>query len=939
MRALLVALAVPDPASLRAALAAALGTTSVDLCQATEAAATWLENRPCDMVAVAGQGRAVVEAVARLRRVSRTIPILAVVPDPSDREAGAAWLSGADDVVTAAALAAGVLPEGLDEIRHQERDVLRRTQRVWYAGPADALRQHLGTRLGARVRDVGLSGEGLVGLTTQDLETPHSSALIVNAASEPDALVLGVRRVKRTYPGLAITVVAEGGHHDAFRRAGADECLGVPADVDPVLHAVGRAQAACRSALDLDVVRARESRLRALLEHLPEAVMLVSPEHAVLAVNLAALRLIGAQDARQVLGSPLAPWFDADDDHADSAIALVDAVTGGASRELFTRTRHLADPRRLLLRAVPFQRETGGSPAALIVLREVLDAPVVDAAPASIAIDTAELDEARLAWSEERASFQRRGAELEAELNGAREALATAETIASALGGERDELAASHAMAVAATQAIAAELEDVREQLAASATRASSIDAAEATDTTAHADADALASIRVRLERFDALGIDVDDIPGLVDAARRLTILEQDELPALLSRAEAQRQEQEAALRDQLSVAASERDRATAALEDATRRVTELDSSLARAMAQNVALEAAVRTASPAVVVDAATPSHVDVSDEHSWILQEIAHIGVIKTARDGRILEANVHAARLCGYASPQALLDGQSMPEPLTLLADGDPSAPARFEVCLQLADDRPRWVAGARLPAHDDGDVTWLLADASGSRTHVDAGDDRPELITEVLDAVATECTAIVNEAPVTVRGPRSLDAPTMSPAAAQALGRARVLLAQVSAFRKRRDGQLALDELRTHLEALDPVLRRLATDDVEWEVSLPAEPVLVGVSAADLERCLMALVAGARDALPLGGRLVLSVHTPGARQGSDLADVRRLDAHLVLEAQGYGLAAFALPATLRDLAAGFGGVLDVEQVDGLTGRVTLHVPRAFVVSHAA
>ena len=239
MRALLVALSVTDPASLRAALAAALGATSVDLCQATEAAATWLENRPCDMVAVAGQGAAVVEAVTRLRRVSRTIPVLAVVPDPSAREAGAAWLSGADDVVTAAALVAGTLPEGLDEVRHPERDVLRRTQRVWYAGPPTHCvsisardSAHACATSACRARDSSAS--------PRRIETPHSSALIVNATTEPDALVLGVRRVKRTYPGLAITVVADGDHLDAFRRAGADECLGVAADVNPVLHAVGR---------------------------------------------------------------------------------------------------------------------------------------------------------------------------------------------------------------------------------------------------------------------------------------------------------------------------------------------------------------------------------------------------------------------------------------------------------------------------------------------------------------------------------------------------------------------------------------------------------------------------------------------------------------------------------------------------------------------------
>src|ERR671912_2550373 len=125
MRALLVALAAPDPASLRTAIAAALGATSVDLCQAIEAAVTWLENRPCDLVAIAGQDASVVEAVTRLRRVSKTIPVLAVVPDPSAREAGAAWLAGADDVVTASNLVAGTLPEGLEEGRHPERGVLR----------------------------------------------------------------------------------------------------------------------------------------------------------------------------------------------------------------------------------------------------------------------------------------------------------------------------------------------------------------------------------------------------------------------------------------------------------------------------------------------------------------------------------------------------------------------------------------------------------------------------------------------------------------------------------------------------------------------------------------------------------------------------------------------------------------------------------------------
>ena len=785
-----------------------MGTSSVDLCQATEAAVTWLENRPCDLVAIAGQGAAVVEGVARVRQVSKTIPVLVVVPDPSAREAGAAWLSGADDVITASALVAGTLPEGLDEVRHPERDVLRRTQRLWYAGPSDTLRQHLVTRLGARFREVGLSAEGLAGLTTQDIEAPHSAALIVNALVEPEALVLGVRRVKRTYPGLAVTVVADGVHHDAFRRAGADECVGLPADVDPVLHAVGRAQATCRAALELDMVRGRESRLRALLEHLPEAVMLVSPEHAVLAVNLAALRLIGAQDARQVIGTPLSPWFEADEDNPDSAVALVDGVAEGATRELFTRTRHLADPRRLQLRAVPFQRETGGMPAALIVLREVVDAPAVVAAPAFSAIaDAAVPADERRAWEDERAALSARVDTLLSELTEARtiEALREAqESLADATMPDEERRA----------------WEDER------------------------------ATLNAR----------VDALIGELAEARALDATLREAQAAL----EAAQQAQEA-LRDAADEARAERDQAAGALVDAQHRVAELEASLSDAWAQKAGLERDVLQARTAA---AASDRPVDVPSEHAWLVQEIAHVGFVRTTLDGRILEANDHAARLCGYRSAPAMVDAGTLPLPLTMLAEGEDAGATRFEVCLQIADGAsPRWIAGARLPMSEhDVDRTWLLAETPGHRAEGTPESSRPDTLNAVLEVVAEECASIVEGTPNAVRGPRPIDAAAVSPVAAQALDRARVLLAQVSSFRRRREGQAALDELRTHLTALDPVLERLATDDVAWELSLPDEAIHVTASASDIERCVTALVAGGRDALPLGGRLSLTVETP-------------------------------------------------------------------------
>jgi PAS domain-containing protein len=969
MRALLVALSVPDPASLRAALSAALGTSSVDLCQATEAAVTWLENRPCDLVAIAGHGAGVVEGVARVRRVSKTIPVLVVVPDPSAQEAGAAWLSGADDVITASALVAGTLPEGLDEVRHPERDVLRRTQRLWYAGPADTLRQHLVTRLGARFREVGLTAEGLAGLTTQDVEAPHSAALIVNALVEPESLVLGVRRVKRTYPGLAVTVVADGSHHDAFRRAGADECVGHP-DVDPVLHAVGRAQSTCRAALELDQVRGREMRLRALLEHLPEAVMLVSPEHAVLAVNLAALRLIGAQDARQVIGTPLSPWFDAGEDDSNGAAALIDGVVEGATRELLIRTRHLADPRRLQLKAVPFQRETGGPPAALIVLREVADAPLSDSTPS----EPADLhDDERRAWEHDRADLAARLDTLTSELIESRvlaESLreAHAAVTATALSdderhaweGERRELGSRVEALTSALAEARSAIESLTSELDAARAFEPALHEARAALHSAAVDGARLQALQARLDQVDALGIDLAIVPSLLDAAHRLQLLEQDEMPALLSRLESQRQAHEdalaalqestqrlaefdahdvPALRAAADDARGEHERLAGALLETQQRVAELEAALSAAWTEKTGLERDVQRAH---AESASSELQLDVPAEHRWLLQEIAHVGFVRTTSDGRVLDANDHAARLCGHRDAAALVGAGALPAPLTLLAAGDEAQAARFEVCLQLsAGQPPRWIAGARLPQADDegSDVTWLLADATAHRREESAEAARPETLNAVLEVVAAECATIVDEGPVAVRGPRPIEAVMASPVAAQALERARVLLAQVSSFRRRREGQAALDDLRAHLTTLGPLLSRLATEDVEWELSLPDEAIHVSASASDIERCLTALVASARDALPLGGRLSLSVATPGPADAVGLNDVRRLDARLVLDAQGYGLLDIHLPAALRDLAANFGGEFEVSRPDTLTQQLVLRVPRAFVISHAA
>ncbi|HTV00886.1 MAG TPA: PAS domain-containing protein [Luteitalea sp.] len=959
MRVLLLAPTTVDHVALRTALGAAVGATSIDTCHVTEAAVTWLENRPCDLVGIVGPGASVADAIERLRRVSRTITLLAIVDDGTAREAGLAWLAGADEVLPVASLPSTAVRDGLDDVRRQDRDALRRTQQAWYAGPSDPHRQQLAMRLGQRLRDVGLSAEGLAGLTTQDVEAPHAAALIVNALADPAPFVLGVRRVKRTYPGLAITVLADTPHHDAFRRAGADECVTGQPDVEHILHAVGRAQTVCRGAQELDTLRTRETRLRALLENLPEAVVLVSPEHAVLAVNLAALRLLGAQDARQVLGSALAPWLEAEDADANGVTGLVDAVTGGATREAFVRTRHLAEPRRIHVRAVPFQRESGGAPAALVVLRDLASLPL---APPSEPIATVATDDERHAWAATREAdagrieaLERSLAEAHAEV--ARIAILSAELDvvradacrAAALDGELEVSRAEierlqsleHDVRTAAARIAELEglVETSREAMAAAVTATQEVDAARDEVIALRAaldDARAQVIDTTQIDAADAAaGLARDEAAQLRTRVSALERIEAEEVPALQTLVEQ--------LRARDAAQSAQLDDAWQRLADAQERVDGLEHQLATRTYEEAATAAATPAQGPSQLLACETSTPMPaIAGADQWLLEHVAQIGVLVTRRDGQIVEANDRGARLCGFASADDLRHAGRMPDALQALGAADLAEPARFELCMQSeAESTPVWVMGARLAAAGDEDtLTWWLADASDRHAATLAAHGRSESFGAVLEVATAECAALVGAAIEPPRGPRPIESlhDTIHVPDARAIGRAQVVLAQLTTLERRRATRQAAVDVAAQLSELEPTLKRLAGPELGWQLSVPTDAVHACITGADLERCLTAVVASVRDAMPLGGRLAVSMGAgPAACTDSD--GIVRADVLCAIEAQGFGLTPIAIADAVREFTAAIGATLSVESLEPLTATVTLRLPRAFVVTHAA
>lgn len=377
MRVLFLPGPTPVVDDLRAALQASHPGSEVEVC-APEAAPSTLQGRS-DLDAVVVDGSALApdaQWMIPLRAQRPNIPI-AVIVAPGDAPGEArALLAGADATVPQAPGSLERIGSLLMRTRRRDADPERRDWHLWFAGRDTELRRAFAARLGRRVRLMSLSRDGK--LVPMHDDPASATALVVDARDNGDDMLAGLQRVRELHPALATIVIADAAYHAAFLRMGADDCLPPDTDVERLLLAVERLSSHRELAAEVVALRARETRLRAVVEYLPEAVVLVASSRNVLAVNLAGLELLGAAEARHVIGRDLTPWLTAADD--EDLGAFVDAVSSGTSRELNALTRH-DRPRRVLLRAVPFQREPGKPASVLVTLRPVPEPAAVVADP------------------------------------------------------------------------------------------------------------------------------------------------------------------------------------------------------------------------------------------------------------------------------------------------------------------------------------------------------------------------------------------------------------------------------------------------------------------------------------------------------------------------------------------------------------------------------
>jgi PAS domain S-box-containing protein len=102
------------------------------------------------------------------------------------------------------------------------------------------------------------------------------------------------------------------------------------------------------------------------------------------------------------------------------------------------------------------------------------------------------------------------------------------------------------------------------------------------------------------------------------------------------------------------------------------------------------------------------------------------------------------------------------------------------------------------------------------------------------------------------------PRHADAGEIKLAAERAVALTRQLLA----FSRRQVLEPTVVDLNASIAGLEKMLRRLIGEDVEFSVHAAAELGFVRVDAGQLEQVIMNLAVNARDAMPTGGKLMIS-----------------------------------------------------------------------------
>jgi PAS domain S-box-containing protein len=250
--------------------------------------------------------------------------------------------------------------------------------------------------------------------------------------------------------------------------------------------------------------------------------------------------------------------------------------------------------------------------------------------------------------------------------------------------------------------------------------------------------------------------------------------------------------------------------------------------------------------------------------------------VSMCRCGRDGAMTQVNRALARLLGYATPE---DVQTLDAGHAIFDSGD-ELQWLFDLCQTSRTSQSietTWkkrdgslilVRVMAMPVASDL-IDLVAEDITRIRVLEEKlrNSQRMEAVARYGSEVAVTCHSLLSH--VKQEGQRWLATVESETARYQGellfhdVTRAAVFLEQFAAYGHEQKNTPELVEVNTLLRDLEPVLKRVAGDNIDFVVKPPRTPLNVDVEARRVERMLINVAAYSRERMPFGGRLAIDV----------------------------------------------------------------------------
>jgi PAS domain S-box-containing protein len=312
--------------------------------------------------------------IAHVRQQSLPMAVIAAGEQALERYAQA----GADECVARGASFLARLPDAIDgAVAKRQATAAPATEavdgprpvRIAYTGDVQFLKGALGADR------TQLQVTPLAQVMSDAANTrPALDAVVLDHASRDAATPDALADVKRLELDVPVVLLVDAQDETTALRTfegSVDECLvKTPGWTHRLPLRLATICARHKQARELERLRAREGRLRTLVDRLPACVVRVSPDGAILAMNAIALELVGAVEPRQVLRKAFQALVGPE--HIETCTDFIRRVAEGEPRSIeLSLTTLTGTGRTIEAKAVAMPPEEGRPGSVLMVLRDV----------------------------------------------------------------------------------------------------------------------------------------------------------------------------------------------------------------------------------------------------------------------------------------------------------------------------------------------------------------------------------------------------------------------------------------------------------------------------------------------------------------------------------------------------------------------------------------